>query len=610
MQPAAFMSKKMLPAERNYPVHEQEELAIVCALKEWRHYLGGAKLSVVVLTDHKSLRHLQTQPNLSARQARWTEFLSQFDFEIIYQQGKDNIVADALSRRRDHKNMKNEQVNSVAVSTSGNRNELVEEIKSAYSKDKLCKKLLVKCRSPFRLENGLIMRGEQIYVPFNKRIMTKIIHEAHDIEVAGHVGMNKTLEKISRSFYWPKMHKHIHHYVSSCIKCQENKPSNTLPMGLLQPLPIPERRWQQVTMDFITHLPPTKSGHDCIVVFVDKLSKLAHYVATTTNVTAPQTAKLFFENVVRHHGMPESIVSDRDARFTSIFWQELWKKLGTRLSMSTAYHPQTDGQTERQNRTLEDMLRAYTNYNQDDWDEYLVTAEIAYNDSIQASTGETPFYLNCGQHPKFSPLLAYPNSSRTHNQAVSDMLSQLQLSLKNAKSSLEQAQQRQKQYANESRREVTLSVGDEVMLSTANLRNMVRAPKLYPKFIGPYKVKRVVSSVAYELDLPNTMRIHPTFHISKLKLYTGDEDEFPDREQVVRPPPDIVDDEQEYEVEQIIDKRESGSRTRRKVYYRVLWKGYPRWESTWEDATTLTHAEEAIAAYEAEQAYARSRMRD
>jgi hypothetical protein len=496
----------------------------------------------------------------------------------------------------------------MSTSSSDDEGELLNDIRSAYQQDRICKKLLVKCQRPFRIEDGLIMRGEQIYVPFNKKIMTRILEEAHDIPIAGHVGMNKTLEKISRTFYWPKMHKHIQYYINTCIKCQENKASNQLPMGLLQPLPIPERRWQQITMDFIVQLPMTKNGHDAILVIVDKLSKLATYIPTTTNVTAQQVAKLVFQYIVRYHGVPESIVSDRDSKFTSLFWKALWEMLGTKLAMGTAHHPETDGQTERQNRTLEDMLRTFTNYNQDDWDEYLIPAEIAFNDSMQTSAGETPFYLNSGQHPRLSPLLSINNNNRSKHEAVNEMLTQMHLAINNAKTSLAQAQQRQQQYANESRREIVFNVGDEVLLSTANLRNMNSAPKLYPKFIGPYKIKRVVSSVAYELDLPSSMRIHHTFHVSKLKVFNKDNHDLFEREQVIRPAPDIINEYEEFEVDQIINKRVSGSRSRQKISYLVLWKGYPRWEATWENVIDLEHAQEKIKQYEDEQEYARFRM--
>ena len=235
----------------------------------------------------------------------------------------------------------------------------------------------------------------------------------HDIPISGHVGVTKTSELIMRRFYWPGMHAEIKKYVVSCLPCQSNKPSQQVPMGLLQPLPIPNKKWEVVTMDLITGLPVTKNGNDAIVVWVDKLSKKAHFAATVTTIDAPGLAKLMYNNVVRHHGIPNQIVSDRDPRFTANFWKCLWKLTGTTLAMSTAYHPQTDGQTERMNRTLEDMLRANTNYEQDNWDEYLITLEIAYNNSVQASTGFTPFFLDSGQHPNLSPILS--TQSETSN---------------------------------------------------------------------------------------------------------------------------------------------------------------------------------------------------
>ena len=221
--------------------------------------------------------------------------------------------------------------------------------------------------------------------------------------------------------------------------------SNVVPAGLLQPLDTPTTRWEQITMDFIVQLPLTKQGYDAIFVVVDKLFKRAHFIPTHTSATAPETAKLFFNVIFKDHGLPRTIISDRDAKFTSKFWQQLFKELGTTLSMSTSFHPQTDGQTERTNRTLEEMLRAYVNYKQDNWDEYLPLAEFAYNNSKQASTGFTPFELDCGQHPITPPSLAItPN---TPVEATNEFLLHWNNMLKIAKDNLIIAKQRQQQYA-------------------------------------------------------------------------------------------------------------------------------------------------------------------
>ena len=258
------------------------------------------------------------------------------------------------------------------------------------------------------------------------------MNECHDNKLAGHVGKDKTIELVSRNFYWPKMHDEIMKYVSTCLLCQSNKPSNQSPSGLLQPLPIPSRPWQIISMDFITQLPKTNKGNDAITVIVCKLSKMVHFIPCKTTITAPQTANIVFEYVVRHHGIPSIIISDRDARFTSMFWKSLWKLLGTKLNMSTAYHPQTDGQTERTNRTLEEMLRAYVNYQQSDWDDYLISAEIAFNNSFQLSTGYSPYYLNHGFHPSFPIQMTSESEQESKNEASNQFLTNMQESIEKA----------------------------------------------------------------------------------------------------------------------------------------------------------------------------------
>jgi hypothetical protein len=234
VQPIAFLSKKMLPAEKNYPVHEQELLAIICALKEWRHYLHGARFKVI--TDHRSLRYIQTQPTLSARQARWLEFLQEFDFEIEYRPGKENVVADALSRRIDH-------LNQIRTETQVNDNELMKMIAHAYTDEWIAK---VTASEDFSVQNGIVKYKDKVFVPDVAEVKSRILYEHHDAITAGHCGISKTRELVGRMFYWPKMQEDITRYINSCLSCQSNKPSNQAPMGLLQPLPVPETKWSQV----------------------------------------------------------------------------------------------------------------------------------------------------------------------------------------------------------------------------------------------------------------------------------------------------------------------------------------------------------------------------
>ncbi len=394
---------------------------------------------------------------------------------------------------------------------------LVSDISAHYASDPDCQAILAKPsdHSSYHINDGLIFDSHNRLVVPNGALKAKeiVLHECHDGKTGGHFGAAKTIGRVNRSFVWPKMHAEIKEYVATCLACQANKPSSQLPIGLLQPLPIPESAWHTVTMDLITQLPRSTDGHDAIYVVVDKLTKYVYYIPTVTTVTAVQLAELFIQNVVRYRGIPRCIVSDRDPRFTSIFWQSLWQQLGTKLSMSTAFHPQTDGQTERANRTLEEGLRAYINYHQLDWDQHLVPLEIAFNNTVQASTGFTPFYLNSGREIELPLDLAVTNSQPSANQTSVDRLSRLSQDLRQAKKNLEIAQQRQAKYADEKRREIVFQVGDQVMLSTEHLKLKVpgQTPKLLSKFIGPFKITKVISNTAYELDLPHSMRIHPSF---------------------------------------------------------------------------------------------------
>jgi hypothetical protein len=593
-QPIAFLSHKMNEHEINYPVHEQELLAIIVALKEWRHYLHGRPFKII--TDHQSLRYLSTQPHLSPRQIRWSEFLQQFEYDIEYRPGKYNIVADSLSRREDLQTKI--LLNHLTETKITVAPELVQLIQNAYQTDPFCRDLLSTTRplpTHYHIHNGLIFLDSLFYIPSSNEIKTILLTEAHDSAVSGHLGVMKTLEQLSRGYYWPKMTEDVKEYIKSCPICISNKARNDHPSGLLQPIPHPAKRWQQVSMDLITQLPRSQTGFDAIVVVVDKSSKMIHCIPTTTTVTAPQLASLFFREIVRLHGLPSSIISDRDPRFTSIFWRELWKQCGTKLAMTTAYHPEGDGQTERANRTLEDMLRAYVNVKQNDWDQHLTAVEIAYNNSKQASTGYSPYYLNYGQHPILPLTSAISSLHSTSNASVEEMLKTLMDDLIIAEKNIQKAQQNQQRHANQHRRHIEYEEGQKVWLSTTNLRLHSKiTPKLSPRWIGPFTIQRKLSPLTYQLELPSSLSIHPVFHISKLRLHSTSERFDPHRtspSSISRPPPIIIaeGEEAEYEVE-AIRKHRRRKWDDGKLYnqYLVKWKGYPEWDNTWEWEDTLT----------------------
>jgi hypothetical protein len=606
LQPIAFLSKKMLDAETRYPVHEQELLAIIHSLSSWKHYLYGAKFKV--MTDHHSLRYFKTQPSLSGRQSRWKDVIADFDFDIEYMKGELNPVADGLSRRPDHMAHSSDLLAVAPITDSPpsinsvSSSQLSTDIDAAALVDAAYQLALTKQRLPtdhIRTQDGRLMNGDRVYVPNDLAIQTRIMHECHDTPLGGHLGKDKTIEQVKRRFYWPGMDAVIQKYVTSCDACQRNKPSQQSPIGLMKPLPIPSRPWQQVSLDLITALPKSKLGNDAIVVFVDKLTKMVHYVATKTNVTAPQLATIFMREVVRLHGVPESILSDRDPRFTAHFWRAFWSQLGTTLTMSTAYHPQTDGQTERANRTLEELLRSRINFRQNDWDEHLAAAELAVNNAIQASTGFSPFYLNFGQEMQLPLDQAIAGLRPSSNPVAADRISRLKTDLDRARENIEKSQTRQAKYADQHRRDVKFAIGDQVLLSTEHLRMIghdKRTPKFACKYFGPFKVKRVVNDNAYELDLPSPLKIHPVLNANRLKVYQDGASSFPSRPPLdARPPPETVDNVSEmYEVESILAQRGTGP----SAHFLVKWHGYPDYEATWEKRSALADAKEAVSEYE------------
>jgi hypothetical protein len=348
-------------------------------------------------------------------------------------------------------------------------------------------------------------------------------------------------------------------------------------------------------MDFIVHLPKTKAGFDAIVVFVDTFSKMTHFAPTKTSATAPDTARLFFDHIFRLHGLPTSIVSDRDAKFTSKFWKTLFQTLGTKLAMSTAFHPQTDVQTKRTNRTLEDMLRAFTSYRQDDWDLHLTAAEFACNNAPNASTGMSPFKINAGRDPlnPYHVLQHIPD----HIPAAHDFMESISNATKIAHDALVLAKANQEKNANKSRRDVQFEIGDQVLLSSShiNLASQAKRPskKLQHRFIGPYQIIQKISPVAYKLAIPDTLKIHPVFHVSILRPYT-DPDSITHRSPSSPPPAPIsIQDHDEFEVERILDHRKQHNHQE----YLVKWVGYPDHDASWEPAAHLVHAQECLDLY-------------
>jgi len=325
-----------------------------------------------------------------------------------------------------------------------------------------------------------------------------------------------------------------------------------------------------------------------VFVVVDRFTKYARFIPTSLSVTAPELAKLFFNYVYRFFGMPSSIVSDRDVRYTSNFWRALCKLCGVELNLSTAFHPETDGQTERVNRVLGDLLKHYcrSSGRQDEWDKHLTMAEFCYNNKVSSSTGYSPAYLLFGEHPRgVSAFATGVGLADSAIHSLTEMLERMHRNFHDATEHLKKAQSSAKKQADKKRVEVLFEEGDLVMLETKNLK-LDGAKKLLPRFIGPYKVVKVLSDVNYQLKLPPSFRIHDVFHVSKLKLCVEDEH---GRNAGNMPPPRLLDEDGEplYLVENILLDDWRGSGKQRQQYFLIKWQGYPDYESTWEPASYI-----------------------
>lgn len=572
----AYYSYRMNKHECNYSTGEQELLAVIKALTHWRYYLEGAT-KVTIMTDHMPNTFLSSKPavQLTRRQVHWQEFLARFDFTWEYVKGKAN-VADPLSR--------NPAFLSTLCTVTGtlspddhemipklkeNANDLASQIRTGYDLDPWFQK--PQNVANLSHENEIWTRGGLIVVPDANDLRKQIISLHHDTPFAGHFMKEKTVNLIRQSYWWPGMSRDVQNFVQSCDSCQRNKTSPMKPAGLLQPLPVPRFRWERVSVDLITHLPPTKQGHTAIVVFVDALSKMVHFAPAWDDMGSEEFAHLFLREVFRRHGLPRFIVSDRGSIFTSVFFTKVSELLGIKQCLSTAFHPQSDGQTERTNRTLEDMLRHFVSPTQDDWDLRLPCCEFAVNNAWNAATGNTPFFLNHGDHPR-SPVSSdvYCNlpGAKSFEERVNEAIAR-------ARNCMAAAAERMKKNADEKRRELHFEVGDKVLLSTKNLKlALVGTPKMKAKFVGPFEILQRIGTVAYKLKLPESMsRLHPCFHVSLLKQYHDG-----GRVDLVPPPALTVDGELEYFIEKVVTHRDLPNN---RSEYLVKWEGYGPEENSW-----------------------------
>lgn len=446
----------------------------------------------------------------------------------------------------------------------------------------------------WREESGVLLYKEAIYVPPVPAIRHEIMRVHHDDPWAGHYGHARTIELIRRKFWWEGLGEEVRQYVRSCPVCQKSKAPRQMPQGRLTSLPVPDEPWRDLAMDFIVSLPPSADEgrrYDAILVVIDRFSKEARYIPTTSKINAEQLADIFIRHIVCETGAPRSLVTDRGSLFTSKYWTDFCQALRIKRRLSTAFHPQTDGQTERQNQTLEAYLRAYCNVQQNDWVFWLPMAQFAYNNSKNGSTKFTPFMAARGTQPAIPSLENL--GERISHVSVEERLSHLEKLREQLQDNLYKAQETQAQYYDQKHRPTQFHVGQKVLLSLRNISTVRPNKKLDQKYDGPFEIEAAVGKQAYRLRLTGAYaqsKIHPVFHVSLLKPYT--ERAGPGEEEV-RPTAELIDGEEEWEVEGIIGERHVHGRHE----FLVKWKGYPSYENSWEPISNLKNANEAVAEY-------------
>ncbi|QRV82833.1 Transposon Tf2-7 polyprotein [Ceratobasidium sp. AG-Ba] len=585
LHPVAYLSKSYNDAQRNYDTANKELLAIVESLKHWRIYLEGTILPVTVFTDHRNLERWKNAETFNRRHARWHMELASFNFEIHYRPGKMSNKPDALSTRHDHEDIPNpQQIMINAERFKGFKAnieiDIISMIREGLSDDESLTTLIASTKKKedlppsirkqydkYEWKEDLLWYEGRIVIPENKEIRLAILEMHHDNPIAGHQGQARTLELISRRYYWPAMKQQVNRFVETCETCQRSKGHKHY--APQKPLPIPQKPWEDIAYDFIVKLPESQ-GMDSILVVIDRFSRQAHFIPCLESTNAEGVADLFIKEVWKLHGLPKTTVSDRGPTFNSQFLKALYAKLGINPKFSTAFHPETDGITERTNQWLEGFLRSFCNYRQDDWVRWLPIAEFCHNNQVNSATGKTAFETIYGLHPRWDLVDLEVNAPN-----AADMADSMQEIWDEVIASMEFYRSKE----SDPKREY--KVGDKVWLVGQNITTRRPSKKLDNKKLGPFVISEKISSHAYWLELPKTMRTHNVFHINLLTPFTEDKDFH---RQQARPPPIVTEEgEEEYEVDHVVawEQRKNG------LYYQIRWKGYDPIEDTMERAEKI-----------------------
>jgi transposase InsO family protein len=596
--PIAFYSTSMNSAEQNYDIHDKEMLAIIRALREWRPELEGLQRAgpFEVITDHRALLYFMKSKTLNARQARWAEFLSRFDFEIQYRPGRENTLADALSRPEASVKADRTQVllksdklapeiraeiqQEVEISPLESNAHVVDRVRGLNRTSATLEKYREKADEgdgPYTLEDHLLLYKGRLVVATeaDETLPAQLIKEAHAQISTAHPGQRKTQALIRARYWWPTWRNDVIRYVRNCSECRRTTPAKDKTPGLLKPLPISDRPWKAISMDY-HYLPKDKHGYDCVYVVVDRFGKRVISIPCYRTVTARDMARMFVERIYRYYGPPDTIVSDRGPQFISDFWHEFTRILGIRLKLSTAEHPQTDGQTEVANQHLDQRLRPFVNYNKDNWSELLPMMDFAAAMLVQESTGVSPFMADCGYEPRTSfdwkPLeKGLPRAERMNREDARNRVESMKEVWDWVQQNLQRAQINMKKQADRHRREPDFEKGSFVYL---NMKRFRKGDKLANTSEGPFEVLEKEGN-AFRLKLPPGMNAMNTV-FSPDKLRKAGDDPLPG--QLITPPgPVEINGGAEWEVERILASRLFRKKT---LQYRAEWVGHdpdPEW---------------------------------
>ena len=639
-RPIAFISKTFNDTEMKYTLWEKELYAVIWAVHQFRPYLlntqflirSDNKPTTQIITNH-SLRTTTTTTN---RVNRWLLSLQAFNFKIEHHPGKSNVVADALSRYPICDKTKTTTCNAIVSTFDATLRQRLIELYPVHPSTAHLWKLLNDdtLHSRFQLIDKLICTRDdvpRVLIPNDTNFRFDLFKEIHDTKLAGHQGINKLLSFVSERYIGTQLRSDIHDYIKTCPECQKAKPRHDKPFGHIMPLPIAQSPWTDISMDLITQLPESDNS-DAIFVVVDRFSKMAHFIPTTTTADAPALAQLFLTHIVRLHGFPKSIISDRDTRFVSVFWNEVWKTIGTTLRMSTANHPQTDGQTERTNRTLEQYLRIYTRHQQKKWKHHLPFAEFAYNNTTHAATGFAPFFVVYQRHV-YCPIDVAISELPLRNANAEAMITTHSRLLEIVRKHLDTARIRMITQNQRFDKNSPFQVDDQVLIHRSAFRTFSSAShsqKFDDRWLGPFSILEIINHNAYKIDLPKSIKAHNVINISFLKPYKMSsrfKRTHPDN--LLLPPVEQDDDDSianatttsssadlssnnedvqdEYEVDNIIRCRLQRKYPRQQrnlplqqqiriqddpseYEYLVKWKGYPSYEATWEPLQNLQNA--------------------